>query len=53
MAIDAKLQTKFKEALELVITEFMDGGMHTADMIEPLEAELKWAREATESSDNQ
>jgi len=38
------IQEKFKTALSELIAQCMDAGMHTSEMIEPMEKELGWMR---------
>lgn len=42
---DQTMKQKFEEGLRELINLCLDGNMHPSEMIEALEAELKWARQ--------
>jgi hypothetical protein len=42
------IQERFTIALSELIGMCMDAGMHTSEMIEPMERELKWLRDPYE-----
>jgi hypothetical protein len=41
------IQQRFSDALSELVCMCIEAGMHTSEMIGPLEAELKWARDAS------
>jgi hypothetical protein len=47
------LKAKFERGLEELVGMCHDAGLHSVDMIEPLERWLKWAKDATPESVNQ
>jgi hypothetical protein len=48
-----RLMEKFDAALAMVVDTFLEAGLHTAYMREPLRRQLEWAEEATRTSDKQ
>lgn len=45
------INERFADALSELIGMCMEAGMHTSEMIEPMERELKWLRDPFERSD--
>ena len=45
------LKAKFESALSELIGMCHDAGLHSSEMVGPLQSELRWAQDATRTSD--